>query len=104
MDKDIDFDTALGCLMMPHFNSADIKIVCVREIDATIFQMECQPNVLTTLEILHQFAEMPKPNTFIKLGDGVVENAAFIEIQPSGVKKVLLELDIATGKATLKAK
>lgn len=103
MDKGIDIGKALSCLMVPYFNSADIKIVCVREIDATIFQLECHPNILTSLEVLPQFQEMPNPSTFIKLGDGVVENAAFINIGPSGVKKVLLELDVATGKATLKA-
>lgn len=103
MDKGIDIGKALSCLMVPHFNSADIKIVCMKDTDGTILQMECRPNILKSLEIQHEFVEMPKPNTFFKVSGTTMENAAFIDIGPSGVKKVLFELDIATGNATLKA-
>lgn len=89
--------------MVPHFNNADIKVACMKDTGGIILQMEYRPNILKSLEIQHKFVEFPEPNAFFKVSGGTMENAAFIDIGPSGVKKVLLELDVATGKATLKA-
>lgn len=99
----MDIRKACDILMISHFNGADIKIECMKDTDGTIFQMECRPNILKSLEIQPKFAEISEPSAFFKVSGGTMERAAFIDIGPSAVKKVMLELDIATGKATLKA-
>lgn len=67
--------------------------------------MRFYPNVLKGLEVQPEFSVISDPDLLFKVRGGTVENAAYLDFRRAadGVKKILFELDVATGKATLRA-
>lgn len=84
------------------FDNAHVNVFRSKKRHRTILQMGFRHNILKDLDFQPGFSIVPEPDFFFKLRGGTVENAAFVDIEPDGVKKILFELDIATGKATLK--
>lgn len=102
-------DDILGRLTPRHlamdFDGASISVTCTKKKRGTFLQLKFYPNVLKALDIQPKFSVIPKPDLLFSVRGGTIENAAFLNVGQGedGVKKILLELDVATGKATLKA-
>lgn len=91
--------------LMIEYDQASINVQCAKKKRGTYLCMRFFPGVLDALDIQPKFLVLPKPSLFFSVRGGTIENAAFLDIRRdmNGVKKILLELDVTTGKATLKA-
>lgn len=102
-------DDILGRLTPRHlaieYDEASINVQCAKKRRGTYLCMKFSPGVLNALDIQPKFLVLPKPSLFFSVRGGTIENAAFLNIRHdmNDVKKILLELDVTTGKATLKA-
>lgn len=90
--------------LMMEYDGASVNVQYAKKKRGTYLHMKFYPGVLETLHIQPEFLVFPNPSLFFNVRGGTMENAAFLNIRRdmNGVKKILMELDIATGKATLK--
>lgn len=83
------------------WRKANINVLHYRNNSTATIQLKFDPKNLQCLKVIPKELETPDPESFMRVSRATIETAVAVNIKENPVKKILLEVDVFTGHATL---